>query len=178
MTDNLESEKLRYRPIEEEDTDMVLKWRNSRFVRDHFLYREYISREEHLEWLRTRVNTGDVIQFIIVEKSTGNPIGSVYFRDIDREEKTAEYGIFIGEESARGRGYGNETAAAMVDYFFKTMGFKKLLLRVLKDNTAAIRSYEKAGFRQTGTTLNDRSTEHDSASEEVILMEIVRNGEE
>lgn len=174
----IESERLKYRPIREEDTDMVLGWRNSRYVRDHFLYREYISREEHLNWLKTRVYTGRVIQFVIEEKSTHKPIGSVYFRDMDTDSRTAEYGIFIGEESARGKGYGNETAAAMVDYFFNTLGYDRLLLRVLKNNIPAIKSYERAGFRQTDTAKDDTAGPSESGPEEIIFMEINRNGEE
>ncbi|MCR5604757.1 MAG: GNAT family N-acetyltransferase [Lachnospiraceae bacterium] len=172
----VESERLKYRPIREEDTDMVLGWRNSEYVRDHFLYREYISQEEHLNWLKTRVYTGQVIQFIIEEKATKRPIGSVYFRDVDKDNRTAEYGIFIGEKSARGKGYGNETAMAMVDYFFNTLRFDRLLLRVLKNNIPAIRSYEKAGFRQTDMIIDESVKAPDHVSEEVIYMEINRNG--
>ena len=38
------------------------------------------------------------------------PVGSVYFRDIDRVKKEAEYGIFLGEDDAAGKGYGTEAA--------------------------------------------------------------------
>ena len=168
MKDIIESGNLIFRPIREEDTEMVLKWRNSGFVRDRFLYRETITRTDHLNWLRTRVAKGEVKQFIIVEKSADKPIGSVYFKDIDRENGSAEYGIFIGEEEARGLGYGNETAGAMVAHFFDDMGGRRLMLRVLKDNIPAIRSYEKAGFKKiTG-----------SDSDDVQLMEIRKNDKE
>ena len=172
----VESARLKFRPIREEDTDMVLGWRNSRDVMDHFLHREYISREEHLNWLKTKVYTGQVIQFVIEEKASQKPIGSVYFRDMDRDRRSAEYGIFIGEVSARGKGYGNETAMAMVDYFFNTIRFDRLLLRVLKNNIPAIRSYEKAGFRQTDMIIDESVNAPDYVSEEVIYMEINRNG--
>lgn len=33
-----------------------------------------------------------------------------YFRDIDWENNRAEYGIFIGEEDAAGKGYGTLAA--------------------------------------------------------------------
>ncbi len=166
--DKIESSNLIFRPITAGDTDMVLKWRNSDFVREHFLYRETITRSDHEHWLKTRVETGEVRQFVIVEKSTGRSIGSVYFKDIDKAVGSAEYGIFIGEESARGLGYGNETAGAMVSYFFNDLKGERLYLRVLKDNIPAIRSYENAGFKRIeGSDLDN-----------VQFMEIIRNDKE
>lgn len=142
----LEGKKLYYREITEADTDMVLKWRNSDYVRNHFLHREMISRKEHLQWLHEQVMTGKVIQFIMIERITELPIGSVYLRDVDNQEKTAEYGIFIGEASSRGKGYGTEAAQMMLFYAFQQMQLRRLTLRVLADNVQAIRSYERAGF--------------------------------
>ena len=79
-------------------------------------------------------------------KSDGKPVGSVYLRDIDRDHNKAEYGIFIGEKDALGKGYGTGAAKMMIEYAFKQEGIHKLMLRVLAENKRAIRSYEKAGF--------------------------------
>lgn len=76
------------------------------------------------------------------------PVGSVYFRDIDRIKKEAEYGIFLGEDDAAGKGYGTETARLACDYAFEKMGLKKLVLRVFTDNEAAVKSYRNAGFAE------------------------------
>ncbi|MCR5233034.1 MAG: UDP-4-amino-4,6-dideoxy-N-acetyl-beta-L-altrosamine N-acetyltransferase [Lachnospiraceae bacterium] len=151
----IESARLMFRPITVEDTDMVLKWRNSEHVKNNFIVRRDISKEEHLNWLKTKVFAEIVMQFIIIEKDSGIPIGSVYFRDIDRTARKAEYGIFIGEESAKGKGYGKETAERMVKYFFDEMKFHKLSLRVLEKNQAAIRSYENAGFKIEGRLVDE-----------------------
>lgn len=74
-------------------------------------------------------------------------VGSVYLRDIDREAGTAEYGVFIGEEDALGRGYGTKAAKLMLAYGFEKLGLNKIFLRFLEDNTGAKKSYEKAGFQ-------------------------------
>ena len=164
----IESKRLLFRPITYDDTDMVLKWRNSKAIQGNFIYRKEVTREEHLNWLKTRVDTGEVLQFIIVEKDSDRPIGSVYVRDIDDERTTGEYGIFIGEEDARSRGYGTETAERIVEYFFDDLKFRKLSLRVFARNMSAIRSYEKAGFIVDGThrdRININGTD-----EEIIFM--------
>lgn len=102
----------------------------------------------HLSWIENQVKPGYVVQFIIC-LSDGREIGSVYFRDIDREEGTAEYGIFIGEEDALGCGYGTEAAKLALEYAFVELRLKKVFLRFLADNIGAQRSYEHAGFRLT-----------------------------
>ena len=73
---------------------------------------------------------------------------SVYFRDIDHDNKKAEYGIFIGEADAAGRGIGSETARLAADYARDVLKLHKLMLRVFADNVGAVKSYQNAGFVQ------------------------------
>ena len=77
------------------------------------------------------------------------PIGSFYFRDIDKKNKSAEYGIFIGEDSAIGKGYGNYIAKKALEYAFDVLDLETVNLRVFEDNKIAIKSYENAGFVKT-----------------------------
>ena len=89
-------------------------------------------------------------QSVILDNADGKPVGSVYYRDIDNHNRSAEYGIFIGEESARGKGLGTETARLFTDFGFAGLHLHRISLRVLAENAAARRSYEKAGFVQEG----------------------------
>ena len=143
----LYGETIYLRPMREEDTDLIVKWRNEEFVRQNFIYRKTFTREGHLNWIETMVKTGKVVQFIICIKDEA-PIGSVYLRDIDMTHRKAEYGIFIGEAFALSKGYGTEAAKLMKQYAFETLGLHKLMLRVLAGNERAKKSYEKAGFVQ------------------------------
>ena len=131
-----------------EDTDNIVAWRNSEAVRSRFLYREPFTRQGHENWIHSMIETGKVVQTVICELGTDRPLGSVYIRDIDRKNRKAEYGIFIGEESARGRGVGTAAAKLMLDYCFREEKLHRVFLRVLADNVRAIRSYEKAGFQR------------------------------
>lgn len=134
------------RPMTAADTSKIVTWRNKDFVRKNFIYQDLFTEEGHLSWIKNQVEPGHVVQFIIC-LSDGREIGSVYFRDIDRENKTAEYGIFIGEEDAVGCGYGSQTARLALEYAFGTMGLNKVFLRFLEENAGARKSYEHAGFR-------------------------------
>ena len=89
-----------------DDTDLIVSWRNTDSVRKNFIYQALFTRESHENWIRTKVETGDVVQMIICETGSDRPVGSVYVRDVDLTHHKAEYGIFIGEADARGKGYG------------------------------------------------------------------------
>lgn len=143
------------RPMTREDTDMIVAWRNSDSVRKYFIYRAPFTREGHENWIRTMVETGKAVQMIICDIATDRPLGSVYIRDIDRQHNKAEYGIFIGEVSARGRGVGTAAAELMLRYSFEKEGLHRVYLRVFADNLQAIRSYEKAGFVREGLLKDD-----------------------
>lgn len=136
------------RPITENDTDLIVFWRNSDFVRCNFIYRDDFTAEMHNRWLKQEVFTGRVIQFIIEYKTDENvlPIGSVYLRDIDYENSCAEFGIFIGEKVALGKGFGTITTEMVLDYAHNQLGLHRVFLRLLADNISAYKAYRKAGF--------------------------------
>ena len=78
------------RPITEADTDNIIGWRNSERVRRNFIYQEDFTRQGHQNWLKTKVATGEAIQFILCETQDDRPVGSVYFRDIDEKNRKAD----------------------------------------------------------------------------------------
>lgn len=143
------------RPMTYDDTDLIVAWRNSDAVRKNFIYQALFTRESHENWIRTMVETGKVVQMIICDSASDKPLGSVYIRDIDRHHNKAEYGIFIGEQDARGRGVGTAAAKLMLRYCFEEEKLHRVYLRAFAENVQAIRSYEKAGFWREGLLCDD-----------------------
>jgi RimJ/RimL family protein N-acetyltransferase len=148
--DWLVGENIILRPLTLDDTDMIVHWRNQPFIMENMINRAPFTPAGHEEWVRTMIGTGKVVQFIILEKEGGRPVGSTYFRDINYEYEKAEFGVFIGEKDAQGRGYGTESAKLMLDYGFETLRLHKIYLRLLAGNAPAEKSYEKAGFQREG----------------------------
>ena len=130
--------------------------------------RIYLEEALHPAWepelLEPRVAVGEVVQFILCETEGDRPVGSVYIRDIDRENRNGEYGIFIGEADTAGKGYG--TLARDV------LKLHKLSLWVFADNTAAVISYEKAGFCREAL-LEDEIRNGDGSWRDLILMAVL-----
>ena len=145
----LKGKNIYLQPITDEYTDKIIKWRNSENVKRYFLDREPLTPETHRAWLKNTVGTGKAVQFIIFENN-GRPIGTVYLRDIDRNNRNAEFGIYIGEETERGKGYGSEALKLICDHGFEELGLHKIILRVLLSNTKAMNVYKKMGFVQEG----------------------------
>ena len=160
------TEDLRVRPISEEDTEMIVEWRNRDFVRRNFIFREPFTVQMHRNWMTTKVAPGLVEQFIIEYRmqekgDNGNlketaagpftPVGSVYLRDVDYVYKQAEYGIFLGEEGAYGKGIGNRAARWAVWYAKEELQLDTMILRVFADNERALKSYRQAGFEPVET---------------------------
>lgn len=155
-------------PITSKDTSDIIRWRNSEHVQNNFLYRKLVTREDHERWLNDMVGTGRVVQWIIHISCTGQAIGSVYLRDIDRENRKCEFGIFIGEQEMLGKGYGTEACNLATEYAFNALGLSKVYLRLLTDNHAAMSVYERAGFETEGVFKMDRWIE-DKAVDVVFM---------
>ncbi len=163
-------EKVSLRKITPEDTELIVKWRNNKRVRENFVFKEPFTKELHENWYKTRIIPGFVEQFIICENDNEHrPVGSVYFRDIDKEKKFAEYGIFIGEDDAISKGYGNETAILALTYAKVNIGLKKVFLKAFAHNEVAIKSYSNAGFVKTKDLAQVECS--DGQKSDMILME-------
>lgn len=171
----INGEQINLRPITYNDTDLIVKWRQNKRVKNNFFFRGEITREVHEEWMKTKVETGEVVQFIIEEADSDRPIGSTYLRDINREIGKAEFGIFIGEDDAVGRGYGTEAAKLIVNYAFSNLKLHKVSLRVLDENLVAKKSYEKVGFKEEGHFRDEVFL--NGEYKDVIFMAIFDDGE-
>ena len=145
------NDELSIRPITLKDTGYIVRWRNDPRVKHNFIYQGTFTDESHNEWIRTKVFTGQVRQFIMEMMPGHQPVGSVYLRDIDMTEKKAEYGIFIGEDKALHHRFGTLAAEWAVRYAREEMHLDPLIIRILADNPASLTACEHAGYRVTET---------------------------
>ena len=91
------------RPITEDDGPLIVKWRNEPSVSSHCLNQRPITLESNLEFFRTKVQTGQYLQFIVerVVEDYGvasYPIATVYLKDIDPTNKRCELCIFTSND--------------------------------------------------------------------------------
>jgi RimJ/RimL family protein N-acetyltransferase len=101
------------------------------------------------DWL-LRGERPDWIGFAIYALPDLRPIGVTNIRDFTNPHGTAEFGIAIGDPADRGQGFGTEATRLILDYAFTVLGVHNVWLDTPSYNLAALRAYEKAGFREIG----------------------------
>ena len=143
-------EQIYLRPItdSEEDTNHMIRWRNSDAVRPYFIYQKPFTVEGHRQWLEKEIFAGRGFQFIVCRKEDNKPIGCTYLRDYDSYTRKAEYGFFLGEASEKGKGIGKEMVAITTRFAFEELKIHKLFARAFADNPASIKSFLKNGYKQ------------------------------
>ena len=146
--DRIYGKQVYIRPITEDDTDLIIKWRNSEAVRPYFIYQKPFTREGHLNWLKTMIETGCGYQFIVCNIEDDMPVGCTYLRDYDREHNKIEYGVFLGSEDVKGKGIGTEILGLTLQFAFGTLDVHKVFARAFSDNPASIGSFLKGGFEK------------------------------
>lgn len=92
----------------------------------------------------------DRMDFVVYDAAILRPIGLTELRRINYRDRTAEFGILIGEKEYWGRGFGTETTRLMLDYGFSVIGVHNIMLDTYSYNERAIKAYTHAGFRIIG----------------------------
>ncbi len=85
-------------------------------------------------------------EFSIRTLADDKVIGSCGLFEISPKNRSAEFGIVIGEQANWGKGYGSDAAKITLRFAFEELGLNRVFLDVLATNQRAVRSYEKAGF--------------------------------
>ncbi len=81
----------------------------------------------------------------------GTVLGDVALQDIDRTNRSCTLGMGIARLANRGKGYGQQALALILDYAFRFLGLERVSASTLAPNTGAQRSLLKAGFLLEGT---------------------------
>jgi RimJ/RimL family protein N-acetyltransferase len=106
--------------------------------------------EKEQDWYDRVSRAESDVSFTIYESETLRPIGNTGLHEVDYRNRTASFGIIIGEPECRGKGYGTETTRLMLDYAFTALGLHNVMLIVFEFNDAGIKAYQKAGFKEFG----------------------------
>jgi len=101
-------------------------------------------------WYEGASKRGNCARFTLYAREENRPIGNTGLEQIDLANRTAEFGILIGEKACWNKGYGTETARLMLDYGFNVLTLHHIYLRVHSNNARGIRAYTRAGFREAG----------------------------
>ncbi|HYK73033.1 MAG TPA: GNAT family N-acetyltransferase, partial [Pseudoneobacillus sp.] len=142
----LSGEKIYLRPLEYDDVDFLFALFNDPTVRYFTGTTEIIVRKQIENFIEKSANINSRVDLIICDQENNLPIGDINLISIDRNNRSAEVGIKIGDNQYQGKGYGTEAMKLLLDYCFSALNLHRISLTVYEYNPRAIRSYEKVGF--------------------------------
>jgi RimJ/RimL family protein N-acetyltransferase len=140
------------RPLEREDLNArYLSWLNDPEVTRYMETGAFPTTARDLEKFYDEV-TGSRNQIIlaVADKKSGQHVGNVKLGPIHWIHRCATFGIMIGDKRFWGRGVGLEATRLMVEFGFDRLNLRRIDLGVLAEHDAAVRCYEKAGFKVEG----------------------------
>lgn len=131
------------------DTDYIWKWWNDGSVMAHAGFPLGLgkTREEIEETIKSPSNK----ERMIIEIH-GNMVGELCYEPLS--DSTCEIGIKICESTYQNQGYGTKVLTILLDYLFKELNFKTVVLDTMVENVRAQHVYEKLGFVRVGVREN------------------------
>jgi RimJ/RimL family protein N-acetyltransferase len=148
---NIEGELVALGPLRRELLPLYQRWINYPGTTRTLDLPPYpMTMEGEQDWFDQQSRAENDVPFTIYERETLRPIGNTVLHEIDYRNRTATFGILIGEPECRGKGYGTETTRLMLDYAFTALGLHNVMLIVFEFNGAGIRACQTAGFKEFG----------------------------
>lgn len=154
--------RVRFRRPERSDLPIFTRWLNDTEVRAGISMYLPFNMDEEIKWYEGMLERPLEERTFAVDIPNGDDwllIGSTSFFAFNWRNRSAEYGIMIGEKNVWNRGYGTEITRLMLQHGFETLNLHRVMLRVFANNHKAIRTYEKAGFVLEGTLREDEWVE-------------------
>ena len=148
---NVEGELVGLGPLRRDLLPVYQRWINNLGTMRTLDFPPYpMTMEKEQDWYDGQSRAESDVPFTIYERETLRPIGNTGLHEVDYRNRTASFGIIIGEPECRGKGYGTETTRLMLDYAFTALGLHNVMLIVFEFNAAGIKAYQKAGFKEIG----------------------------
>lgn len=138
------------------------------------LYPSTVDDEARAMSANTSYTAGEY-QFAIETLADRRFIGKCGFTKIHWKNRLGELAILIGDPAFRGKGYGADAIAVLCKFGFEELNLHKIKALVFDFNEAALRCYEKCGFRREAVLKQEIYRE--GAYHDVVSLALFRDGE-
>lgn len=130
------------------DSELLFDWRRSPEVARWMCGVPAETMQLHQRWFEAFLASRDKKGWVITYR--GRPAGFLALSGLAGANRRAEWGWYIGEAEARGRGVGRGAQALGLDEAFGELGLEKVWAEVLADNDPALKAQASAGFNREG----------------------------
>jgi RimJ/RimL family protein N-acetyltransferase len=140
-------------PFDEAALPLVRAWINDEEVRRGTGTEGPVSDWEHRRWYESVMEDPGQRIFVIAQGqgSEATAVGALGLRGINWRSRHAEFWIYLGDHSARGKGLADEASRLLLRFAFGTLGLHRVFLQVNVTNQPAIHLYRQLGFVEEGT---------------------------
>ncbi len=144
------------RKLKDEDAAGMLEWMRDKDIQKKFQFAAADRTEEDvLEFIHSasyELEHGKSLHYAITEDG-GEYLGTISLKNVNLKAKNAEYAIVL-RKKAQGCGMAAHATEEILRIAFDQIALERVYLNVLKENTRAIKLYEKSGFIYEGEFRN------------------------
>lgn len=145
-------------PLRRSSIETFRKWRNQPDLRKYFREFREISPEMQETWFSGRV-LGNPNQFDfeiravvlgdITDCESFPLVGHASLNYVSWTNRSAEFGIYIGDKDYRKGGFGADALRALLEYGFQSLNLNRIWCEVFSNNDA-VEIYRHIGFKDEG----------------------------
>jgi UDP-4-amino-4,6-dideoxy-N-acetyl-beta-L-altrosamine N-acetyltransferase len=136
------------RDLQSDDAERLYAWRREPDVDRWMSGAAPADLGQYRHWLTEFRTDPDRAGWIILYR--GQPTGFLTLSGLAGPNQAGQWGWYVGEAAARGRGVGRAAQALGLDRAFDHFGLQKVWSEVLAGNDAALKAQAAAGFRREG----------------------------
>jgi RimJ/RimL family protein N-acetyltransferase len=165
------------RALESSDLEDIMKNWNDWNLRSTIGVPLPHSESSRKEWLNEAMTSSPskngALWLAVTDKKKGSFLGHAGLSNIRYPHHRARLSISIYDQSNRSKGYGTDGTRVLLWIGFHILNLESISLDTFPGNEAAVRAYEKAGFKKVGLL---RNTEFMGGEfHDLLLMDVIRS---
>ena len=148
--------KISLRPMRPKEVELIYRWANNPDVVPYWYGKKRTMKQIKDDWKPHYFSDKDPYSgrcFAI--EVNDEPVGMVNYNKIDRDNKSVDMDIMIGQKEYWDKGYGTEALKTFCGFLFSKFNLNRIWLGSYAYNLRAIRAYEKSGFKKEGIMRED-----------------------
>ena len=130
--------------VQAEHLALILKWRNSDWVRKNMFVQDVLQEKDQLAWYNS-INNASNYYFII--EYLGEKVGVIHAKNFSEEDGMGEGGIFIGEYDYLETWASVMASICLLNFIFAKTNINRSMVRVQTHNRRAISYNLKLGYK-------------------------------
>ena len=153
------------------DKASLREWRNDPAVSKWMYTNHEIGEEEHNAWFDAMLGDASKVYWKIV--ADGVAVGSVFLTGVSIQGKSCEWGMYLADVNARGKGIAQAACALSFRHAFNKLALDAVKCEAIAQNENAIGLYESVGYVRTG--LQTDAVKRGNEMLSVVTLELTRD---